>query len=141
MTKNIRITNIRKTVCTMANTLRKTGLTLSAAFKEAWIRVKQSMTVRAAGVTFSNSQEKLAFLRHFQNITLSLVREPGNRFDGNAIKEDLMDIQKEIEISENAVCGLYGRFRDGSALYGNDAALEFPGRDEVWLFYGLHILL
>lgn len=86
MTKNIRITNIRKTVCTMANTLRKTGLTLSAAFKKAWCRVKQTMTVRAAGVSFSNIQERLAFLRQFQDVTVSLVRGPENQHDHNAIK-------------------------------------------------------
>ena len=39
------ITKTRKTVCAMANELRKAGYSLSQAFKKAWNRVKLSMTI------------------------------------------------------------------------------------------------
>lgn len=82
------ITNIRKAVCAIANQLRKTGLSLSAAFKAAWKKVKLQMVVRVSGVTFSNIQERLQFLSQFrpQDLTVSLKREADNSFDTNAIK-------------------------------------------------------
>ena len=82
------ITKVRKTVCAMANELRKAGYSLSAAFKKAWSRVKLSMTVKAAGVSFENRQERLAFLKQFkpEDLTVTLERELGNRFDQNAIR-------------------------------------------------------
>ena len=85
--KRQQVRNIRVAVCTMANELRKTGLSLSAAFKKAWIRIKSHMTVRAAGVTFNNRQEILKFLLNFrpEDLSLSLKREPGNKHDSNAI--------------------------------------------------------
>lgn len=49
-----KITNIRNAVCVIANQLRKTGLSLSAAFRTAWKKVKLQMVVRVNGVTFSN---------------------------------------------------------------------------------------
>ena len=52
------ITKVRKSVCAMANQLRKAGYSLKEAFKKAWQRVKLSMTVRAAGTTFKNRQEQ-----------------------------------------------------------------------------------
>ena len=61
--KNIK--NIRRTVCIMANELHKAGMTLSAAFKKAWQRVKESMTIRAAGTAFGNRQQKLAYIAQF----------------------------------------------------------------------------
>lgn len=60
-----KITNIRKSVCIMANELKKAGYTLSQAFKKAWRRVKLQMTIRAAGTTFENRQERLEFLKQF----------------------------------------------------------------------------
>lgn len=82
-----RVTNIKRAVCIMANELRKTGLSLSAAFKEAWKRIKQTMTVRAVGTTFENRQERLQFLQQFNknDLSVSLEREPQNRYDSNAI--------------------------------------------------------
>lgn len=41
-----KITNIRKAVCTIANQLRKTGLSLAAAFRAAWKKVKLQMVIR-----------------------------------------------------------------------------------------------
>lgn len=82
------ITKIRKAVCTMANELRKTGYSLSQAFKKAWQRVKLSMTVRAAGTTFGNRQQCLEFLKQFQSkdLSVTLEREANNRYDSNAIR-------------------------------------------------------
>lgn len=82
------ITNIRKAVCTMANELKKAGYSLSDAFKKAWQRVKLSMTIRAAGTTFENRQERLQFLKQFrpEDLTVTLERETGNKFDCNAIQ-------------------------------------------------------
>ena len=81
------ITNIRKAVCIMANQLKKADYSLSEAFKKAWRRVKLTMTVRAAGTTFENRQERLQFLQQFKpdDLAVTLEREPENRFDKNAI--------------------------------------------------------
>lgn len=82
------ITNMRKAVCVMANELKKAGYSLSEAFKKAWQRVKLSMTIRAAGTTFENRQERLQFLKQFrpEDLTVTLERETGNKFDCNAIQ-------------------------------------------------------
>ncbi len=82
------ITKMRKAVCTMANELRKTGYSLSQAFRKAWKRVKLSMTVRAAGTTFGNRQQCLEFLKQFQSkdLSVTLEREADNRYDSSAIK-------------------------------------------------------
>lgn len=82
------ITNIRKAVCAMANELKKAGYSLSDAFRKAWKRVKLTMTVKAAGTTFENRQERLNFLKNFrpEDLAVTLEREPGNQHDRNAIK-------------------------------------------------------
>ena len=82
------ITNTRKAVCIMANELRKAGYTLAQAFRKAWRRVKESMTVRATGTTFENRQERLQFLRQFptESLDVSLEQEKDNKFDSNAIR-------------------------------------------------------
>lgn len=82
------ITRTRKAVCAMANELRKAGYSLSQAFKKAWSRVKLSMTIRAAGTTFENRQERLDFLKQFhqEDLTVTLEREKNNKFDSNAIQ-------------------------------------------------------
>lgn len=82
------ITNIRKAVCIMANQLKKAGYSLSEAFRKAWRRVKLSMTIRAAGTSFENRQERLSFLKQFnpEDLSVTLEREPDNRYDPNAIR-------------------------------------------------------
>lgn len=82
------ITNTRRAVCIMANELRKAGHTLAQAFRKAWRRVKESMTVRATGTTFENRQERLQFLRQFptESLDVSLEQEKDNKFDSNAIR-------------------------------------------------------
>ena len=82
------ITKTRKAVATMANQLRKLGYTLSNAFKTAWKRIKDGITVKAAGVTFDNRQERLHFLKQFkqEDLTVTLERERNNKFDSNTIQ-------------------------------------------------------
>lgn len=82
------ITKIRKAVCIMANELKKSGYSLSQAFKKAWKRIKLSMTIRAAGTTFENRQECLEFLKQFkgEDLSITLERETGSRFDNHAIQ-------------------------------------------------------
>lgn len=83
-----RITAIRKAVCVMANELKKVGYSLSQAFKKAWKLVKLPITIRAAGTTFENRQERLMFLQQFrqEDLTVTLEREKENKFDCNAIQ-------------------------------------------------------
>ena len=83
-----RITTIRKAVCVMANELKKAGYSLSQAFKTAWRRMKFSMTIRVAGTTFENRQERLKFLHQFkqEDLAVTLEREKDNKFDSNAIQ-------------------------------------------------------
>ena len=82
------ITNIRKAVCSIANELKKAGYSLSEAFKKAWRRVKLTMTIRAAGTTFENRQERLNFLKNFkpEDLTVTLDREANNQHDSNTIR-------------------------------------------------------
>jgi len=82
------ITKMRKAVCVMANELKKAGYSLSQAFKRAWRLVKLPITIRAAGTTFENRQERLKFLQQFKQEDLSITfeREKDNKFDSNAIQ-------------------------------------------------------
>ena len=72
----------------MANELKKAGYSLSQAFKRAWKWAKLSMTIKAAGTTFGNTQQCLEFLKQFkpEDLRVTLEREPDNEFDNNAIK-------------------------------------------------------
>ncbi len=46
------------------------------------------MTIRAAGTSFENRQEQLSFLKQFspEDLSITLEREPDNRYDPNAIR-------------------------------------------------------
>lgn len=81
------ITEIRKSVCTIANSLRATGLTASDAFRKAWARVKKT-TFRVAGVTMENRQQALRTLANTpaDDVQIGLRREPGNQYDANAVQ-------------------------------------------------------
>ena len=81
------ITKTRKAVATMANQLRKLGYTLSKAFKTAWRRIKEGITVKTAGVTFSNRQKLLQFIagRKPEELTAYLRRDRANTFDKYAV--------------------------------------------------------
>lgn len=71
----------------MANQLVKLGYTLSKAFKTAWKRVKEGMTVKAQGVTFGNRQNLLQFIagRKPEDLTTYLRRDRANTFDKYAV--------------------------------------------------------
>ena len=81
------ITKTRKAVATMANQLVKLGYTLSKAFKTAWRRIKEGMTVQAQGVTFGNRQNLLRFIsgRKPEELTTYLRRDRANTFDKYAV--------------------------------------------------------
>ena len=61
------IHTIRRIVATMANRLKKMGLTLSAAFKKAWSLIKgKAIESKVAGVTKGNRQKALhRILTHY----------------------------------------------------------------------------
>lgn len=83
------IKDTRKMVVTLANKLRKYMKDLSRAFRKAWKMAKRGVIyTAAAGVTFRNTQEIIAWLDRMdpRDICLSLCREPGNGADTNAIK-------------------------------------------------------
>ena len=71
----------------MANQLRKLEYILSKAFKTAWARVKEGITVKVAGVTFSNRQKLLQFIagRKPEELTTYLRRDRANTFDKYAV--------------------------------------------------------
>ena len=81
------IRTIRRTVATMANRLHKLGYSLSQAFRTAWKRIKEGMTVKAAGVTFGNRQDLLQFIagRKPEELTTYLRRDRANTFDKYAV--------------------------------------------------------
>lgn len=72
----------------MANELKRSGYSLSQAFKKAWKRAKLSIIIRAAGTTFENRQERIQFIQQFKpkDLSVTLEREPNNAYDTNAIK-------------------------------------------------------
>ena len=69
------ITNTRKAVCTMANELRKSGYSLSQAFRKTWRRIKVSMKIRVVGTTSGNIQERLKFMKQFPVETMQAELE------------------------------------------------------------------
>lgn len=85
MKKNI--SNTRRTVCLMANSLVKAGYSLSQAFKKAWKRVKAGMTIRTTGTTFENRQAILGYINQYdkESLTVLLLRDKKNAYDKNAI--------------------------------------------------------
>lgn len=120
------ITNIRKAVCIMANQLKKAGYSLSEAFKKAWRRVKLTMTVRAAGTTFENRQERLQFLQQFKpdDLTVTLEREPENRFDKNAIRV----VVHILPISRKTVIGYIPKGLAGELAKVIDTGVQVKAR-------------
>lgn len=90
MKKTLRsIKDTRKLVVTLANKLRKTMKNLSRAFRKAWKMVKRGVIyTAAAGVTFRNAQEIIAWLDKMdpRDVCLTLRREPENAADHNAIQ-------------------------------------------------------
>ncbi len=116
------ITRIRKAVCIMANELKKAGYSLSQAFKKAWKRVKLSMTIRAAGTTFENRQERIQFIQQFkpEDLSVTLEREPNNIYDTNAIKI----VIHILSIAKKAVIGYIPKGLAGDLAKVIDAGIQ-----------------
>jgi hypothetical protein len=85
--KNIHI--IRRMVATMANRLKKKGLTLSAAFKKAWELVKgKSINTRVTGVSKGNRQKalyRILTVYRPEQVRVSLERDRANLYNANAV--------------------------------------------------------
>lgn len=77
----------RSIICKVANKLRKSGYTLSQAFRMAWKLHKGTASVKVAGVTKERRQEAIEHLSRYNPETVSLVlnRESDNHYDSNAI--------------------------------------------------------
>lgn len=77
----------RSIICKVANKLRKSGYTLSQAFRMAWKLAKGKASVKVAGVTKERRQEVIEHLRRYspERVSFSLQREKQNSFDLNAI--------------------------------------------------------
>ena len=116
------IARIRKAVCIMANELKKAGYSLSQAFKKAWKRVKLSMTIRAAGTTFENRQERIQFIQQFkpEDLSVTLEREPNNIYDTNAIKI----VIHILSIAKKAVIGYIPKGLAGDLAKVIDAGIQ-----------------
>lgn len=84
------ITRIRRMIATMANRLKKMGLTLSAAFKKAWELVKgHTIETKIAGVTKGNRQKalhRISVKYHSEDVTVNLIRDTANLYDNHAVK-------------------------------------------------------
>ncbi len=87
------ITRIRRMVATMANRLKKMGLTLSAAFKKAWALVKgHTVETKIAGVTKGNRQKalhRIATKYSPEDVAVKLVRDSANLYDNHAVRVDI----------------------------------------------------
>ena len=83
------IHTVRRIVATMANRLKKMGLTLSAALKKAWELIKgNTIESKIAGVTKGNRQKALARIAAAyrpNQVRVWLERDKANLHDNNAI--------------------------------------------------------
>lgn len=81
--------NIKRRICTIANRLKKMGLTLSAAFKKAWVLIKgKVINTRIAGVTKGNRQKalhRIATVYRPEQVNVTLERDKANLYDNNAV--------------------------------------------------------
>jgi hypothetical protein len=74
------------TICRVANILAH-NMTRSQAFKTSWEMAKGQDVEKVNGVQFGHRQVAIAHLTHYSAdaISISLIRESGNRYDTNAI--------------------------------------------------------
>ena len=74
-------------ICKTADSLRKSGYTLSQAFKMAWKLAKGTAVTKVAGVSLEQRQKAIEHLRRYSpdTVRVSLTREAGNIYDKNAI--------------------------------------------------------
>ena len=84
---------LKRRICTIANRLKKMGLTLSAAFKKAWALIKgKTITSRVAGVTKENRQKalhRIATQYDPSDVKVTLVRDTANLYDNHAVRIDI----------------------------------------------------
>lgn len=82
-----KITNIRKSVATLANRINKKLKDLSKSFRKAWAIVKGRIQSKISGVSFGRSQEALRRLTRYNPamVNVELVREANNQYDSNAV--------------------------------------------------------
>lgn len=122
------ITKIRKAVCIMANELKKSGYSLSQAFKKAWKRIKLSITVKAVGTTFENRQERIQFIQKFkpEDLSVTLEREPNNIYDSNAIKI----VIHILSIAKKTVIGYVPKGLAGELAKVIDSGIQIKARLE-----------
>lgn len=76
----------KATICRVANILAR-RMSRSQAFKTAWAMAKGRDVEKVAGVLFGHRQAALQHLTQYPSeaIRFHLVRESGNRYDGNAV--------------------------------------------------------
>ncbi len=81
--------DIKRRICTIANRLKKMGLTLSAAFKKAWALIKgKVINTRVAGVTKGNRQKalhRISTAYRPEQVSVTLERDKANLYDNNAV--------------------------------------------------------
>lgn len=81
---------IRRMVATIANRLKKMGLTLSAAFKKAWELIKgKAIDTKVAGVTKGNRQKalhRILTIYRPEAVSVTLERDKANLHDNHAVK-------------------------------------------------------
>ena len=140
------ITIIRKKVATMANQLKKLGLTLSEAFKKAWQLIKgQTITTKVKGVTAGRGQRILERLTHYcpEQIIVQLEREPHNLYDSNAVAVNVGIVAKGIvkvgylpAPLAKVASGLLDKGIVIDAAYG-----QIKGKYERHMNYGIEIQL
>lgn len=142
-----KITKIRKIICTMANRLKKMGLSLSAAFKKAWELVKgQTVETKVAGVTKGNRQKalhRIATKYSPEAVKVTLERDKANLYDSNAVKVlisvngstsyDLGYIPRNLAYVVSAVLD--------KGIELTAAFKEVRGRYERYMNYGAVIIL
>lgn len=63
----------RSIICKVANNLRKSGYTLSQAFKMAWKLAKGKASVKVAGVTKERRQEAIEHLSRYNPEMVSFI--------------------------------------------------------------------
>ena len=79
---------LKSKVMTIANRLVKKGQSRSAATIKAWIIAKaEALTTRVTGVSYNNCQKALQAISKYKpsDISITLKREPHNRYDSNAV--------------------------------------------------------
>lgn len=141
-----KITLMRCKVATMANRLKKMGLSLSEAFKKAWALIKgETIQTKVKGVSYGIGQKALERLTRYnsERIIVHLDREKDNLFDSNAIAVSV-GIQNKGTVKigylpaplAKIISALIDKGIEVKAFYS-----EIRGKYENYMNYGLIINL